>query len=196
MKREVVALGILTITVAGVFAVQCPVVVPRLEPDAATSDSAPSVTSSSPPLAHPLGESDLRRVDAEPQNSEPAEEGGVSAAQDADVTQTDVGTKGDWEIEYANSPLSTLIADEVRLRGEYKQEMETEVERRFEQGRYTLYRHEEWPPKNELHTVVAGRGDEAGVKAVFLDPWTDPEVFRKEQKANWLLEQIATRKRP
>jgi len=100
-----------------------------------------------------------------------------------------------WEVEFSNATLPELRKEERRLRDEHAQEIQQEVDRRFMMGRYTFYRRDEFPPKGENHAVVATREDEAGIKAVFLDPLVDVELFQKEAKAGWLLAEIRRRER-
>jgi hypothetical protein len=41
---------------------------------------------------------------------------------------------------------------------------------------------------------LVGRGDATSIKYVNIDPRTDPQFFVKEEKANWLVEEIARRR--
>jgi hypothetical protein len=104
-----------------------------------------------------------------------------------------LGDSSTWPAEYENKPLEVLVADEKRLSEEHMAEMDAEIDRRFRDGEVLTYRQGEVPkpPRTAIHQV--GRGDETHMRVVWMDVYADARFFRKQQKSNWLREEIRRR---
>jgi hypothetical protein len=105
-----------------------------------------------------------------------------------------IGDWASWPSEYATRPLEVLVADEAKLRLEAKSDMDAEIEQRFKDGRYVEYPQGSQPTSQPTFGMLVGRGDSTSIKYVNIDPRIDPQFFVKEEKANWLVEEIARRR--
>lgn len=129
------------------------------------------------------------------QPTEPAEESSQPSTAPDPATRP-VTDRLEWPAEYADKAVEDLVADEARLRTEFKAEIAAERERRFKSGEYVVYLHSEWAQRRNEPTygITETRMDENTVLVVSLDPRIEPALFSKQRKADWLLEQIRVRR--
>lgn len=106
-----------------------------------------------------------------------------------------LGDRTTWPMEYANKPLADLIADEAHLRQEFEKDIDAECEKRFQDGRNVSYRAGSQPLQGSTSGIQRGKRFDDTYKVVDLDPRVEPELFVKQDKANWLLGEIANRRR-
>ena len=106
-----------------------------------------------------------------------------------------LGDPTTWPTEYANKPIADLIADEARLNQEFKQDIDAEFEKRFQDGRNKSYAPGSEPTNAQTWGMQRGRRDGDSYKVVDLDPRVEPDLFVKQNKATWLHGEIANRQR-
>jgi hypothetical protein len=90
-----------------------------------------------------------------------------------------------WAVQYADKTPAELLADAQRLDEESKQEIDAEVEKRFQDGRYETIPQGSYSRHNGA-LISRGRGDANGIRIVDLFLDKDAKLFVKQRKAGWL----------